>query len=402
MARRLDPTIKKQQVLRAQLEGALQGEILTKVRRATEGVTTEFVQRTKMVANGLKVTKETMEGLFNICEEVKQSLEFTDDVNFYIQGSSDINAYAYISEDADKPHIIVINSALFNLMDEMELRYIIGHEIGHLVNKDSYICRLYYFIYPDEDGAPEILKSRMHQYEQLAEYAADRYGYQACMDLGACITAMYKLSCGLDLKKMGVSIDSLINQNLEKTDYLVNNGIVTHSDHPDIPLRIHAILMYAKCPTLKALDEGMEMLFTCIPEMYHSETDENMAILCATAGIKLAAEDGKIDKLERDIIVEEIAKYEMEASKLLKLMLKSDVEEYYWKALHYIVENAPEKVEDLLRYYIDLSFADKEFQPSEMDMIIEMGKQLEVSEDVIYNYIIEYLRLNYFSLADSL
>lgn len=401
MARRLDPTIKKQQILRAQLEGALQGEVLTIVRRATEGVATEFVQRANMVANGLKVTKDTMESLYNICEEVKQSLEFNEEINFYIQGDSEINAYAYISEDPDKPHIIVINSGLFNLMDEKELRYIIGHEIGHLVNKDSYISRLYNFLYP-ESNAPEILANRMSQYVQLAEYAADRYGYQACMDLGACITAMYKLSCGLDLKKMDVSIDSLINQNFEKTRYLVENRVVCHSDHPTTPMRIHAIYLYAKCPTLKALEEGMDVLFESIPGMTQSDVDYNMAVLSATAGIKLACQDGKMEKFERDIIVEEIAKYELEPSKLLKLALKCDVEEYYNKSISFILDQAPDKIEDFINYCIELAFADKDFKQTELQLLLEMGKQAGLSDREVFEHIAEYLRENYFSLADTL
>ncbi|MBO4560541.1 MAG: M48 family metalloprotease [Bacteroidaceae bacterium] len=404
MARRLDPTIKVQEILRNQLEGALQGEVLTAVRRATQGAQFEFQQRTEMAANALKITKATMENLYNICMEVKESLEYKEDIDFYIMGDNSVNAYSYITEDFDMPHIIVINSGLFNLMDENELRFVLGHEIGHLVNKDSYVSRLYSFIYKvgGEDNAPEILKSRMDQYNQLAEYAADRYGFQGCMDLGACITALYKLTCGIDLYKMGVSIDSLIEQNYQNTGFLLDLGVVEHSDHPDIPLRISALIAYATSPTIKGLEEEMNVVFRAIPGVLKTEDDYNLALFSAAAGIKLAGHDGKIDKTEKDIIIEEIAKYELEPSKFLKQVLKNDVDAIYDQSLKYILKNEPERVGDVLDFFIELAFADKEMKKEELEAIMKLGRKLKLDDNYIYNAIAMFLRENYSSIADSL
>lgn len=403
MARRLDPTIKLQQIIRQQLEGALQGDVLTEVRRMTQGKRIEFRQRTSMICNGLQVTEQTMPELYALCNEVKEALEFTDDVNFYILGDNEINAQAYISEDADKPHIIIINSGLFNLMDSDEMKFIIGHEIGHLVNKDSYIGRLFRFIYPEDEDAPEILLTRMKQYDQLAEYAADRYGYGACMDLKPCVTALYKLTCGIDLKKMGVSIESLLDQNLDKASYLYNHYIISRGTHPEIPMRIHAMVSYAKCPTLKSLDEQMYMLFESIPGIVHSELDHQMAVFAAAAGIKLASKDGKIEKSERDMIIEEIAKYELEPSKLLKIVQKSvDIDEEIERSLSFILDKDPSKVIEMFKYYIDLAFADKTLQAAELESIKAFANRIGLDEDDMYEAIADEIRENFCSLAESL
>lgn len=402
MARRLDPTIEIQQIIRKQLEGALQGDVLTEVRRATQGAQIEFEQRAQMAATGLKITENTMPALYDLCQEVKNDLEFTQDIDFYIQGDGDINAYAYISEDAGKPHIIVVNSALFNLMDDQELKYIIGHEIGHLFNKDSYIRRLFNFIYPVEEGAPEIILSRMKQYDQLAEYAADRYGYNACMDLGAAVTALYKLSCGIDLKKMEVSLDSLIDQNFDKANELINNGIINKSDHPDIPLRIHAMLLYANCKTIKALEENMAVLFESIPGMYHSDVDYQMALFSAAAGIRLAMKDGKMDKSEKDMIIEEIAKYDLEPSKIFKKVMKEDVDTIFEQSMSFVIDKDPNKAIDMLRFYVELAFADKIFSKEELNGVMDFGRSLGLDESIIYEAIADEIREHYWSLADSL
>lgn len=402
MARRLDPTIELQQIIRKQLEGALQGDVLTEVRRATQGAQIEFMQRARMAATGLKITEKTMPALYNLCQEVKNDLEFTQDIDFYIQGDSEINAYAYISEDADKPHIIVVHSALFNLMDDQELKYIIGHEIGHLFNKDSYITRLYDFIYPNEEWAPDIIMSRMKQYDQLAEYAADRYGYNACMNLGSAITALYKLTCGIDLKKMEVSIDSLIDQNFDKANELINNGVISKSDHPDIPLRIHAMLLYAKCKTIKALEENMAVLFESIPGMYHSDVDCQMALFSAAAGIRLAMKDGKMDKTEKDMIIEEIAKYDLEPSKIFKKVLKENVDVVFEQSMSFVIDKDPSKAIAMLKFYVELAFADRVFSKEELNSVMDFGRSLGLDEPIIYEAIADEIREHYWSLADCL
>lgn len=402
MARRLDPSIKLQETLRNQLLGALQGEVLTEVRRATQGEEIEFQQRATIATDSLKITEQTMPKLYALCEEVKRDLEYTEDIDFYIESSPKANASAYISEDEDKPHIIAITSALFNLMDDMELKNIIGHEIGHLVNKDSYIGRLYDFIYPDDDAAPEIIASRMKQYDLIAEYAADRYGYNACMDLEASISALYKLTSGLDLKKMGVSIESLIDQNFAKVDEIFNLGVLNSSDHPDIPLRVHALIAYARCKTIKALEEEMDMLFSRIPGMYHSELDENMALFCAAAGILLATEDGKMEKSEKDMIIEEIAKYTLEPSKVLKTVQKDDVQRVFEQSVSYILDVDRDKAVDMLKFYIELSFADKVLAIDELESIKAFGKHLGLEEAQTYAFIANVIREHYWSLADSL
>ncbi len=398
----LDPTIKKQQIIFDQLCNVLQADVLTEVRQATQGVSIEFVQRAEMAADSLMITEKTMPELYAIRQEVKGNIGYEDDIEFYIQGRSEVNAYSYYSEDSEKPHQIVINSGLFNLMDIQELKYIVGHEIGHLINKDSYVKRLYSFIYPDDVEAPEIIETRMNQYNQLCEYAADRYGYLGCMDLEACITASYKLSCGIDLKKMNVSIDALIDQNFDKVDYLLGNGVLCNSDHPDIPLRIQALIGFAKFKTQKKLDEMMDDFYCLIPGMSHGEKDQYMAQFVGSAGIILSSVDGKMDKAEKDMIIEEIAKYTLEASREFKRIMKAGAQQQFDEAVSVIMDRCPALAGEMLRFYIQMAFADKNITKEELESVKVFGLKIGFDLDDIYGAIQKELKENYWSIADGL
>ena len=84
-------------------------------------------------------------------------------------GDSTINAFSIASEDAGHPHIVNVNSELFNLMSEDELRFVIGHELGHLINQDTALKRLIYFVYPPQTTTPPVtLQFKIHLHDDLA------------------------------------------------------------------------------------------------------------------------------------------------------------------------------------------------------------------------------------------
>lgn len=84
-------------------------------------------------------------------------------------GNSTINAFSIASEDAGHPHIVNVNSELFNLMSEDELRFVIGHELGHLINQDTALKRLIYFVYPPQTTTPPVtLQFKIHLHDDLA------------------------------------------------------------------------------------------------------------------------------------------------------------------------------------------------------------------------------------------
>ena len=154
--RELNPQIDLQHTLALQIFNALQGEVTEVIRQKCQDNMNDAYYRSAKEGNSLKVNKTLLPDFYNLCQEVKEKLEFVGDIDFYITGTSDVNACAYYSNDEKRPHIIEINSGLFKLMNEEELKYIIGHEIGHLINGDSIIDRLFFFIYPDEDALEKL------------------------------------------------------------------------------------------------------------------------------------------------------------------------------------------------------------------------------------------------------
>lgn len=135
--KKFNPTIDLEKQIGTQIYEALQGSVVEEVLRKTKISNNDAYWRSSMEGHSLKVQPELLPDFYELCQEVKNKLNFTENVDFYITGDATVNAFSLAAEDEGEPHIVNVNSALFDLMSDDELRFVVGHELGHLINKDT-------------------------------------------------------------------------------------------------------------------------------------------------------------------------------------------------------------------------------------------------------------------------
>lgn len=385
--RELDPRIDLQEELNRQIWNVLQGNAIENIRKNCEGSVFDLNYRSVMEGNSLRVQETLLPQFYALCMEVKDRLRFTGDIDFYITSDNSVNAHAYNSDDEMRPHIIDINSGMFNLMNEEELKYVVGHEIGHLINNDAAISSLFKFVYPDDEAmeeCPSFLKKRVELYDQLAELSADRYGYMANENLDACVTAIFKMASGLNLEKMNVSIETLISENNQRLNFFLKENGVSGGSHPVNPIRIHALELFANAKTQMALTRGMNELVNVLQSFIYGDLDFALAQFVTAAGIYVSLIDGKRDKLEEDFILSEIADFCLFPFKMLKQVEKGDYMKTLDESIDAVLAMAPDMRINLLNYIIRIVLADNELDEKEMQIIYDLGmRKLGFSEKEI-------------------
>lgn len=377
--RELNPSIELQQLLAQQIFNVLQGSVTDIVRQHCEGIGFDVNFRSVMEGKSLKVSETLLPKFYALCQEVKEKLEFTGNIDYYITGNSDVNACSYCSGDEQLPHIIQINSGLFNLMNDEELKYVIGHEIGHLINNDAVISNLYGFIYPDDEAkerVPDFLSKRVQLYDQLAELSADRYGYMANENLEACVTAVFKMASGLFLEKMNVSIDTLMAENSERLQFFLKDNGISEGSHPVNPIRIRALELFANAKTQTGLNRGMNELIGVLQNFVYGELDSAIADFVASAGLFVSQLDGKRDKNEEEFILKQLGGFCLFPHRELKRVEKGDVMNTFNESVTKILELAPHMRSNLLRYFIDVAFADGILEENELKIIYDFGDKI--------------------------
>ena len=333
---------------------------------------------------------------------MKEKLGVKDKVDFYITGDSSVNAFSVAAESEGEPHIVNINSALFDLMTTDELRFVVGHELGHLLNKDTALARLIQFVFPPNAEVPVTLQYKIRLHEQLAELVADRYGYMAVENLDVCVTAFFKMASGLDLVKMNVSIEALLADNNRRLEYFLKDKGMSRASHPVNPIRVQALNLFAKSKSKEDLDKGMEELIAILLKVGDCEQDEYTAKFIASAGLIVANADDNIAKDEIDLIISQLASLKIFPRQFLDEIAKGDVMETFNDAVTNLLRINPGMRDGMLRYMIAIVMSDKIIAKDEVELLYNFGESIGLSKIEVANAIVESIQQSYVPSLDAI
>lgn len=398
----LNPTIELERQIGEQIYNALQGTVVEEVLKKIRMSGSDTYWRSNMEGHSLKVDKELLPDFYRLCHEVKAKLNFEEDVDFYITGDSTVNAFSVAAEEEGEPHIVNINSALFDLMTTDELKFVIGHELGHLINKDTALARLIRFVFPPEANVPVSLQYKIRLHDQLAELVADRYGYIATENLDVCVTAFFKLASGLDLAKMNVSIEALIADNNRRLEYFLNDKGVSRASHPVNPIRVQALNLFATSESEEELKAGMDELISILLKVGTSELDEYTARFIASAGLIVANIDEGINEDEINRVIESLSSMKMFPRQFLDEIAQGNVGQIFADSVESILRINPGMREGMLKYLINIVLSDKLIAKEEVDLLYHFGEQIGLSDMEVASAIGEAIQMNYVPSLESI
>ena len=398
-----NPTLPLERELGKQIYQALQGPVVETILKTAKDGSGDDYWRSRMEGHCMKVDKDILPDFYALCQDVKTRLIFKDAVDFYVTGDSTLNAFSIAAEEEGQPHIVNINSAMFDLMSEEELRFVIGHELGHIINKDSALKRLIYFVFPPDNTNPPItLQYKIRLHDQLAELVADRYGFLANGNLNACVTAFYKLSSGLDLAKMSVSIDALLADNRKRLDYFMKGKGLSRYDHPVNPIRVQAINLFATAKGEKELEDGMDELINILLKVGNGPLDEDLSVFIASAGLIVANIDDRVTEKEIEHIIQNLANLQIFPKRFLDAVAQSDVSKLFDQSVKNILSQNPGMRDGLLAYMMGLVMSDKEISENEIGLIYGFGDSIGFSQKEISQKFAEMIQRNYVPSLESI
>ena len=380
MVRELKLDIPLEKKVAKQIYDALQGDVINFVLKNADEPSDDDIWRSQMEGHCMKVDEKLLGNFYLLCQDVMKRLDFKDPVDFYITGDSSINAFSIFAGKEGTPHIVNVNSELFKLMSEDELRFVIGHELGHLINRDTKLKRLINFVYPPgKIVLPLALKYKIHLHDNLAELVADRFGYVACGNLKASVTAFYKMKSGLDLESLKVSIDDLLEDNTKHLEYFKSGGGMSLYDHPVDPVRVEAIRLFATSLTQDSLERGMNDLYDILMRLGNSPMDYHLTFFIATAGLITANIDGNITQDEYNHIIDNLSRTLFFPKDFLNGVVKQDVDKIFADSVNNILKIDPGMRTTLVAYIVRTVMADSNIGEAEVNFVYQFGQDLGLS-----------------------
>lgn len=366
--------------LSTQIYNALQGNVVEEILKLAKIPFSDNYYRSMLEGHSFKVEEGTLSRYYNIFNEIKEALQFTEPIDFYITGDPSVNAFAIASQEEGEPNIINVNSSLIQLMSDDELRFVIGHEMGHLINKNATLVKLINFVFPQGSNVPITLQYKIRLWQQLSELVADRFGYMAMPNLNVCISAFFKMSSGLDFNKMDMKVDAFLEDNKKRLDYFRNDKGINFATHPINPIRVEALNQFSKSvffnekgTSKEDLENGMDELIEILLKVRNTELDSYTANFIATAGLIIANSDEQITEHEIEQILSELSVLEIFPKTYLEEISKGDVVKIFQESIKKLLELNPESRDGMLRYLISISLSDKDISIKEVELIFNIA-----------------------------
>lgn len=152
----------------------------------------EKVAEVQQTGNSLFISEAATPELCSLVKEVVDVIDVAQVPQIYSSWRYDI----YTQTDGDKNPKISISSGAIDLLDKNEMRFLLGHELGHFKSghlKYLLLCR-YWTILSKYLTGTNLLRIPLMIWSRNADYTADRLGLLACQDINVALRTMIKMA----------------------------------------------------------------------------------------------------------------------------------------------------------------------------------------------------------------
>ncbi len=164
----------------------------------------------------------------------------------YVVNNPFMNAYTY---GTDEDSFIVIHSKLIDDFNDQELKFVIGHEMGHIQNKHVvYMTALRLLTFQRNvlmSLLSPFIKAGLLAWARRAEVTCDRAGALCTGDVEVAQTSFLKMACGSSKLYGELDIDAYLEQ-FEQGKKGVGRLTEITASHPYLPKRIKALQLFAE------------------------------------------------------------------------------------------------------------------------------------------------------------
>jgi len=322
--------------------------------------------RRSLYSNYVLVTEDLFPDISKSIDNTKEKIPLNTNFEVFIQPSATPQSLS-ITLGSENNLAVVLTSSLIDLLNNIELQFVLGHEIGHHI--------FGHYKYPQpEDSESEHDYLQSLYLSRCAEISADRLGFLACPSLDDAILGIIKIASGLSKKHIRVDFSSYINQ-LKHNKNIKSYKDQVFNTHPIFPLRARALIWFSMSERFYKLSQKNEsapirhdQLENMVQKDLHDVSDKlfldkendliNNALLWGS--LKLAIADNVIAKKDQKYIKEHLPPILVD--KAIKFLKGSP------SKANKIIE---ERLRDSLKAIEKIRKSKKEFLQSEINSIAQ-------------------------------
>jgi len=204
------------------------------------------VAKSEILGTSVKVTDKQFPELNALATQCAERLHIATPTIYVYPDVGVLNAHTFgTNEDS----YIVLNGVLIDHLNTEELRFVVGHECGHIQNNHVvYMTALYYLMYSANMFVRWIVTPAvmaLQAWMRRAEITCDRAGLICSGSLDAGLAALTKLALGSAKLAEQLNVDEYLKQLAESQEGAGRMMELFHS-HPYLPKRVEALRLFAQ------------------------------------------------------------------------------------------------------------------------------------------------------------
>lgn len=213
-----------------------------------------------------QITPDSCPDLYELISNVANTLDVHPLPKLYTEWEYGINGYTTgYNEDV----LMVLMSGAVDLMTPEELRFVVGHEMGHI--KSGHVlyhemAKLFNFALsemPLIGTLAEPIRFALLYWDRMSEFTADRAGLLACQNLDIALDAIVKMA-GLPIKYFGTNVREGFMKQAESfkldlnnlSDKAIKTLSIATSSHPWTVMRAAELIKWYQSGEYQSIIDG--------------------------------------------------------------------------------------------------------------------------------------------------
>ncbi|MGD8814199.1 MAG: M48 family metallopeptidase, partial [Anaerolineales bacterium] len=200
-------------------------------------------QHNRLIEKALPITPQNQPKLARLVADCGKRLR-SGTFQTFIAPQNVLNAYTF---GLVEPQVVVVYAGVLRIMDVDELRFVIGHELGHVGLGHTVLNSLVGGLagIPSPYFAAAVLYIAFRWWNRACEYSADRAGLLACGNPEKAVSALIKMETGASAALSAEGWRRALSRIEAEDDHLEGNLRELISTHPMTVRRLEALRKYA-------------------------------------------------------------------------------------------------------------------------------------------------------------
>lgn len=361
-----------------------------------------YFGRRSLLTGALRLTRSMAPEIAETLSHCRDVLGYERKVEVYVRADAEFQASAMRCDGS--PDIITVSSRVLEVFAPDELRFVIGHELGHLVF-DHFRIPMPALAKIADMAGPMVTRRnalRLYLWARAAEHSADRAGLVCAGDPEAAARGFFKLASGLSSSRVSADLEAYARQieslasapEARQKPRDDDDTLDCFSTHPYSPLRVRAVVAYSRSDQYKELsgfgpgdikledvEEVVERDLALMEPSYLEEKSEDAKILkrlLYCAAVSVAASDGNVHEAEIKAVRRLVGQEEMWAG-VDVVAARKELEEKLTAALTQPLARRAQ----LVQHLTIVAAADGVVTPEELGEMGRIATRLEVGPTVI-------------------